>query len=733
MGQEEYKHPKVYFKEKEEEVIDTAVVDENPAKEKVKLRISLEDCISNTNYKIKMYSPNNDKLELLFETMKSKPGKDNIIDYDTTYSLTYYFEKEQKLIFKIEINEEVVNFETTLGHIVGSTNSITYKKISKNKNEKIKIQANKVDINNKNKLKIHFKVNKEKKILRDSFHEYQYLFKITSSEKDIYRSEIVSSEGYFRPAIIPIYLLIPSFNIQFYNVKGEVLMSFFNLSYEKMLEMNNTVCSLYYKPKKLKKYDLLINAELMGTKRTFLDYIKEGMQIHMGIAIDFSKFNESLHKIYENKMNRYEEAIKFCGDIVAYYDNNQLFPVWGLGAENIPKEFNKMCFPINFNENPNVEKIDGVLAEYKKCLNKITLSEKAQFSPVIKNFIEMIESNKDNDNNYYILLLLTGGKYDDREKTIDSIVKASKLPMSIIIVGLYDLQAQTNGQFDIVYMIDATNSMGIYLRAIKDQCNNISNELKNRFKDFDFKFGGVFYRDPIDCPNEKNEWIDLTDDILSLRYFISCLKAIGGGDEAEDWAGGYELAINKINWRNGLKLIIHICDADSHGKEFTNKEDHHPNEGIKIPPLLQKCIEKQIKVIGFNINNGADISFNECKKIYDNFDKNKRGLYKFNCFEETENLAENFKEQVIEAATFAAMVELDGDSQPLIDSKGQKWERDIVQFVPYDKYKDNPRLLAEQILEEIPTQVVQYYNNKNIKDANKDGFLVMDDYEILTF
>ena len=185
-----------------------------------------------------------------------------------------------------------------------------------------------------------------------------------------------------------------------------------------------------------------------------------------------------------------------------------------------------------------------------------------------------------------------------------------------------------------------------------------------------------------------------------------------------------------IKWRKGLKLIIHICDADGHGKRFTNSEDNHPDEEIKVPPLIEKCVQNQIKVYGFNINKGANTSFNEYKKIYESIDKNRAGLYNFKDFEETENLAETFKNSVIEAATFAAMVELDGDNEPLVNSIGEKWERHIVKFVPYDKYKDNLKLLAEKVLEEIPNQVVQYYNNKYVKDAKKDGFFIVDNTKI---
>ncbi len=63
---------------------------------------------------------------------------------------------------------------------------------------------------------------------------------------------------------------------------------------------------------------------------------------------------------------------------------------------------------------------------------------------------------------------------------------------------------------------------------------------------------------------------------------------------------------------------------------------------------------------------------------------------------------------------FSKMVDLDGDIIPLVNSKGKKRERDIVQFVPFNKYKSNPTELAAQVLEEVPRQIVDYYTMKNI-------------------
>ena len=99
------------------------------------------------------------------------------------------------------------------------------------------------------------------------------------------------------------------------------------------------------------------------------------------------------------------------------------------------------------------------------------------------------------------------------------------------------------------------------INNVKTYCVDIANLLKNEMMQFDFKFGAVFYRDPIDSHSDKNEHYDLTSEIESLQEFVKSIKATGGEDTPEDWVGGYSLVLNKMSWRNGNKLIIHIADA----------------------------------------------------------------------------------------------------------------------------------------------------------------------------
>lgn len=65
-------------------------------------------------------------------------------------------------------------------------------------------------------------------------------------------------------------------------------------------------------------------------------------------------------------------------------------------------------------------------------------------------------------------------------------------------------------------------------------------------------------------------------------------------------------------------------------------------------------------------------------------------------------------------ADFSLMETLDGDDG-LFDRRGQRCKRDLVQFVPYNKFKGNPSALAKEVLEELPDQLTQYYMAKGIK------------------
>ena len=69
-------------------------------------------------------------------------------------------------------------------------------------------------------------------------------------------------------------------------------------------------------------------------------------------------------------------------------------------------------------------------------------------------------------------------------------------------------------------------------------------------------------------------------------------------------------------------------------------------------------------------------------------------------------------------ADFSKMVELDGDDVRIRNSLGQQAARDIVQFVEFNEYKNvDVSMLAEEVLREVPDQIVGYMEMMGIQPA----------------
>ena len=62
---------------------------------------------------------------------------------------------------------------------------------------------------------------------------------------------------------------------------------------------------------------------------------------------------------------------------------------------------------------------------------------------------------------------------------------------------------------------------------------------------------------------------------------------------------------------------------------------------------------------------------------------------------------------------FGNMEVLDADDKPLV-SGGVTAARDLVQFVPFNRFKEDPKKLAEEVLKEVPDQIMEYYDMNNI-------------------
>ncbi|CAE1170587.1 Copine-7,Copine-B,Protein BONZAI 1,Copine-3,Copine-A,Copine-8,Copine-E,Copine-9,Copine-D,Copine-2,Nicotinic receptor-associated protein 1,Protein BONZAI 2,Copine-6,Copine-5,Protein BONZAI 3,Copine-4,Copine-1 [Acanthosepion pharaonis] len=178
------------------------------------------------------------------------------------------------------------------------------------------------------------------------------------------------------------------------------------------------------------------------TIHSFLDYIKSGRtQLNFTVAIDFTASNgnptspTSLHYYNPYQMNQYAAAIHAVGEIIQDYDSDKMFPTLGFGAR-LPDGTVSHEFALNCNAaNPYCNGIQGILQAYYDSLQRVQLYGPTNFSPVI-NHVAKFASNVQDGSHYFVLLIITDGVITDMNQTIRSIVQASYLPMSIIIVGV---------------------------------------------------------------------------------------------------------------------------------------------------------------------------------------------------------------------------------------------------------------------------------------------------------
>uniref|UniRef100_A0A673GBD3 Copine-8-like n=1 Tax=Sinocyclocheilus rhinocerous TaxID=307959 RepID=A0A673GBD3_9TELE len=203
-------------------------------------------------------------------------------------------------------------------------------------------------------------------------------------------------------------------------------------------------------PKKKKKKKKYLNSgtvsefltrsfNLINEKKKYFHSYLNAFLIHAFSAL-FTAGNPSqptsLHYMSPYHLNAYALALRAVGEIIQDYDSDKLFPALGFGAKLPPDGHVSHEFPLNGNpENPYCSGIEGVLEAYYQSLKSVRLYGPTYFSPVINHVARYASLVKDGSE-YFILLIISDGVISDMAQTKESIVNASSLPMSIIIVGV---------------------------------------------------------------------------------------------------------------------------------------------------------------------------------------------------------------------------------------------------------------------------------------------------------
>ncbi|XP_057559935.1 copine-1 isoform X2 [Hippopotamus amphibius kiboko] len=190
---------------------------------------------------------------------------------------------------------------------------------------------------------------------------------------------------------------------------------------------------------------ICVNICQVETEYSFLDYVMGGCQINFTVGVDFTGSNgdpsspDSLHYLSPTGVNEYLTALWSVGSVVQDYDSDKLFPAFGFGAQIPPDWQVSHEFALNFNpSNPYCAGIQGIVDAYRQALPQVRLYGPTNFAPIINHVARFAAqaAHQRTASQYFVLLLLTDGAVTDVEATCEAVVRASCLPMSVIIVGV---------------------------------------------------------------------------------------------------------------------------------------------------------------------------------------------------------------------------------------------------------------------------------------------------------
>uniref|UniRef100_A0A673MNU9 Copine-3 n=1 Tax=Sinocyclocheilus rhinocerous TaxID=307959 RepID=A0A673MNU9_9TELE len=410
-----------------------------------------------------------DRTERVKNCLSPKFAKKFVVDY--------YFEVVQKLRFGLyDIDNKTIDlsdddflgeFECSLGQIVSSS-KLTRPLVLKNKKPAgkgtITISAEEI----KDNRVVNFEAEARKLDNKDFFGKsdpYLEFYRQTETGWQLaHRTEVVKNNlnPCWRPFKIPLRSLCAGdmekpIKVECYDYDSDGshdLIGSFETNMKRLQEASRSApaefeCINSKKKQKKKNYK---NSGVVSVKvcqitkeYTFLDYIMGGCQINFTVGIDFTGSNgdpkspDSLHYISPQGVNEYLSAIWSVGLVVQDYDSDKMFPAFGFGAQIPPTWQVSHEFPLNFNPtNPFCAGVEGVVEAYRMCLPQVKLYGPTNFAPIINHMARFAQQalQQNTASQYYVLLIITDGVITDMDQTRGAIVAASRLPMSIIIVGV---------------------------------------------------------------------------------------------------------------------------------------------------------------------------------------------------------------------------------------------------------------------------------------------------------
>ncbi|QGG95637.1 vWA domain-containing protein [Actinomarinicola tropica] len=156
---------------------------------------------------------------------------------------------------------------------------------------------------------------------------------------------------------------------------------------------------------------------------------------------------------------------------------------------------------------------------------------------------------------------------------------------------------------DVVFLLDATGSMGDEIDRLRTTIDSVSERIAALESRPDVRFGMTLYRDEGDA--FVTSTFDLTSDLAAFRAALAEVQAGGGGDYPEALDEGLADALSAHSWRDpaeAVQLVFLVADAPPQvGRDVPVPYDASIRDatgrGIKIFPVASSESDDQAEAV----------------------------------------------------------------------------------------------------------------------------------------
>ena len=345
--------------------------------------------------------------------------------------------------------------------------------------------------------------------------------------------------------------------------------------------------------------------------------LNEGISAIPQTSKSINKFNEEIKKkegdTQKEREDKYDEILIKVLNMTRKVDN-QVFN----SSKSIENDFKTLEEKVS-NVKKDIEDKGNSYNEYVKILK----DEGKKIIDIVNEIRKLFDkgpvSIKFDDKDIEFPFYEYAKRLNKGFEKIEEIKEEVQKPMKLVMVVLGD-QINTV-TLDLLFIMDITESMQDLLDETRDSIKYILDKIKRDSPGIDVRFAYEGYRDFADLKEgQKYYTIDFETDLDLFKSKLDEIKAIGGGDDAEDVAGGLNAGLN-MNWRSNARYAILIADAPGHGNQYHDAEvqDDYGNgdpNGLVLEELMEKYVDNNINLCLTKIDEYTDIMFDRMMQAY---------------------------------------------------------------------------------------------------------------------